>query len=393
VVRNLGEWGYQYVYRDEFDVVIEWSPKFLLIQRVAGFIRIMFGYDILVTFFNGSFFRYWLLSLAELVIFKLAGVRIIAVCYGSDVIQFDFPPPRFDWINHLLKDYPPANVAKHTAMVRGNIERITEASDFIVAGDHSLSPFLTRYDLNFKYFPIDCDSWVPLTETENEIPVIVHAPNHRNVKGTDLILAACDKLQRDGYKFELQIVEGIPRNEVRQIYRNADILVEELRMGASGLNGLECLALGKVVATYLNEEQLQDPAFDVPIVNINPENIEPVLRALVSVKTLRLRLGRAGRRAVERYHSFGAVGEVWDRIYRHLWFGAPLKLSETVIFDCSRRSRSLQEDPTEVGFWPVDVGDIMPQVRDAICTPPRIWARPGSSVHRRAAPIDPRETT
>ncbi len=104
VVRNLGEWGYQYVYRDEFDVVIEWSPKFLLIQRVAGFIRIMFGYDILVTFFNGSFFRSGLLSRAELVILKLAGVRIIAVCYGSDVIQFDFPPPRFDWINHLLKD-------------------------------------------------------------------------------------------------------------------------------------------------------------------------------------------------------------------------------------------------------------------------------------------------
>tara|TARA_B100001123_G_scaffold418129_1_gene521734 strand:- start:165 stop:749 length:585 start_codon:yes stop_codon:yes gene_type:complete len=194
---------------------------------------------------------------------------------------------------------------------------MSNVADMTIAGGHDFAP-LHAHTLNLKYYPIDCDEWTPLYDPGNSEPVIVHAPNHRHVKGTDHLLAACDRLRSQGYRFELRIVEGIPRNQVMEIYRSADILVEELRMGTHGLNGLECLALGKTVATYLNENHFPDPSCNNGIINTNPDNIDEVLKAVVSIPALRNRLGRNGRKAAEQYHSYEALGEVWDRIYRHL---------------------------------------------------------------------------
>ena len=377
VVNNPGTWGYRYLEPSEFDHIIETSPRNLLRQRIKGFLRVMFGYDIVVTFFNGSFFSVGLLRIAEFRLLKLAGLKIVTVSYGADVIQYDAPAPRFDWINQLRKDYPPRadhcesthTAATHDQFVRANIRRKGRVSNMLIASGHPLAT-MHPHDLNFRYFPIDCDEWQPLFETGNQVPVIVHAPNHRHVKGTDLLIEACDRLREAGYLFELRLVEGVPRDQVMEIYRKADILVEELLMGQGGLNGMEFLALGKTVATCLNQDQLLDPVFDEPIININPENVDEVLKVIVSIPALRLRLGLAGRATSEQYLSYQATGQVWDRIYRHLWFGDEMDLQTTSIFSPTRCPRGLTENPRDENFWPVPVGDIIDDIRAAVAVPP-----------------------
>ena len=369
VVRNPGNWGYRYLEMSEFDHIIENSPQHLLVQRIKGFLKVTFQYDILVTFFNGTFFRFGILRRAEFRLLKLAGIRIVTVSYGADVIRYDVPAPRFDWINQIQKDYPPKDIDKHNLKVRTDVQRLSDISDLVIAGGHAFPP-LHQHDLNFRYFPIDCDGWQPLYESGNSVPVIVHAPNHRHVKGTDHLLAACDRLREAGYLFELQLIERVPRNQVMELYRSADICIEEFLMGSGGLTGMEFLALGKTVATYLNEDQLKDPAFDEPIININPNNVDNVLKAVISVPALRLRLGRAGRKTAEQFLSYQATGEVWDRIYRHLWFGETMNLKTTQIFSPSRQPRSLTEDPCDEDFWPVPVTDLIDEIRAAVAAPP-----------------------
>ena len=365
-----GRWGYKYLEDSEFTHVFQTSSQYSFWPRARGFLMVLFRYDILVTFFNGTFFKLGLLARYEMHLLKVAGIKIVSVSYGGDVLYCDCPPkPRFDWINQMRKDHPPKDLSLHNQMVHENIERMTTAADFSIAADYSLSP-LHPHDLVFKYFPIDCAKWTPLYDTGNPVPVIVHAPNHRHVKGTDLLLAACDRLHQEGYRFELRLVEGIPRNQVMEIYRHADILVEEFRMGAHGLNGMEFLALGKTVATYLNEDHLRDPACNNGIININPGNVDEVLKVIVSIPKLRLRLGHNGRKAAEQYHSYKATGEVWDRIYRHLWFGDEMDLQTTSHFSPSRQPRSLSEDPCDEDFWPVPVTDLIDEIRAAVAAPP-----------------------
>ena len=371
VVRTAGNWGYRYLEMSEFDQIIENSPQHLLVQRTKGFLKVMFQYDILVTFFDGTFFRdgIGILGRVEFRLLKLAGIRIVTVSYGKDVVRYDVPAPRFDWVNQEKKDYPPRDINEHNLQVRTNVQRLSNVSDLVIAGDYSLSP-LHPHDLVFKYFPIDCDEWQPHYETGNSVPVVVHAPNHRHCKGTERIIAACERLEASGYQLELQLVEGVDRNKVADIYRSADIVLDQILMGVHGLTGLEGLALGKPVLTYLNQVHLRDPSCNNGIVNTNPDNIDEVLKAVVSIPALRNRLGRNGRKAAEQYHSYEALGEVWDRIYRHLWFGNEMDLQTTRHFSPSRQPRSLSEDPCDEDFWPVPVTDLIGEIRAAVAAPP-----------------------
>jgi glycosyltransferase involved in cell wall biosynthesis len=329
---------------------------------------VLLSYDIWVTFFNGAFFKASAFHRYEAPLLKLAGVKIVAVPYGSDVALFGAAPSRFDWLERWSNDCKLLyqNQESHNERVAEQVAHLSGYSDYIIGGDYSLTPFLPRHDLNFKYYPIDCEEWKPRYETENPVPVIVHASNHRNVKGTDILIQACERLKKHGLKFELKIIEQVPRSEVQEIYRKADILADQFIMGAYGLTALEGLAVGKPVLTYLSEEHLRDPVFNLPIVNTNLDNIDDVLKVLIGSAQLRQRLGIAGRQAVVQYQSCEAVGEVWDRVYRHLWFGDSLDLHTTRIFGPDRLARSLCEDPREPEFWPVDVSDLMVEIQTAL---------------------------
>jgi glycosyltransferase involved in cell wall biosynthesis len=367
VVTELDRWNYPYVFKEEVDRVVDLSGPRPLLARVNFLLELMFQYDILVTYYNCSFFKTKLLRSVELPLLKLSGLKLIVVSYGSDVTLFDSPPTRFDWVGRCLLDYPPkGSEAEHDGRVLRGIRRLTRWADFRIAGDYSLTPFVGLYDLVFKYFPIDCQTWQPVERNSIGAPRIIHAPNHRHQKGTATLEQTCRELADEGVPLELRIVEGVPRNEVQDLYCEADLLVEELCSGASGLNGLEFLALGKPVLVYVNSQQLADPAFDLPLVNTNIDNVADVLRAVLGVTALRDRLGAAGRHAVEQFQSFSAISEVWQRIYEHLWQGSPLDLESTRHFGPNRQPRSRSENPRHAEFWPVPVDDLLSDIRLAI---------------------------
>jgi len=48
---------------------------------------------------------------------------------------------------------------------------------------------------------------------------------------------------------------------------------------------------------------------------------------LVENPQLRRELGVAGRKYVLKYHSYEAVGRMWDSIYRKVWYGEDIDLA------------------------------------------------------------------
>ena len=122
--------------------------------------------------------------------------------------------------------------------------------------------FLPRVDLTFKYFPVNLEQLQPLYRPANPVPVIVHAPNHRNLKGTEFLLRAAERLQSRGVAFKLQLVERVAHDEATQIYRQADIIADQFRGGTYGVFALEGMALGKPVLSYLDQESLTADDWD-----------------------------------------------------------------------------------------------------------------------------------
>jgi glycosyltransferase involved in cell wall biosynthesis len=300
--------------------------------RVVGdyliFAWLLRRYDVFHCFFDGGFLRRTPLRRFEAQLLHLAGKKLVALPYGSDVAV----PSRIaslEWRHGLLRNYP--YLGQDEATRETWIDYYSRHADYVVA---CLVHFetLPRWDLlTIHYYPIDTDEWAPTIgdagHDGRDGPVtVVHAPNHRALKGTEALIRACDELRAEGLKVELKLLERVPNAEVRAVVASADILAEQLILGYA-LTAMEGMSLGKPVVSNLSDERYyglflqQTRLATCPIVSATPDSVRDALRRLVVDPELRRRLGVDARRYVLREHSYAAMAELWSAIYRRVWFG------------------------------------------------------------------------
>jgi len=324
--------------------------------------------DINVAYFDVMFFgpsQAWA-NRFVLKLMKTCGIRIIVMAHGGDVTYRTRYRSRFDWIGRVQANHPLWDLETTAPATLQRIHTYCEVADLVLPGDSSLVRQIPRNDLLFKFFPIDTGAVRDHGVSSRSVPVIVHAPTARSTKGTDYFLAAIERLAAKGIRSELRLIEKMPRGEALEMYADADIVADQLCIGAYGTLSLESLAMGKPTLTYLDQEHLGDPIFNLPVVNTTPENVEPVLAVLLQVPELRRRLSSAARKAMEMYQSIDALAEVWDQIYRKVWRGEALRLEVTRHFSPSRTVRSFVEDPADMSFWPVPVDDLADDIARAL---------------------------
>jgi hypothetical protein len=164
---------------------------------------------------------------------------------------------------------------------------------------------------------LELAAYTPRPPSDNDRPLVVHAPSDRRRKGTAHVIRACEELG-----VELDIVEGLPHQEARKRYERADIVVEQLSAGWHGVFGLEAMALGKPVVTYLKDDVVRrtEEAFGVgvPIVSANKETLAERLRPLVESPSERRRIGAESRAYVERVHDIDKVADRLLELYSRL---------------------------------------------------------------------------
>jgi glycosyltransferase involved in cell wall biosynthesis len=164
---------------------------------------------------------------------------------------------------------------------------------------------------------IDVAAIEPAPPAERERPVVVHAPSSRARKGSEHVIAACERLG-----VELDLVEGLDHREAFERYRNADIVVDQLNAGWYGVFAIEAMALGKPVVTFLHDEAVRrtEEAFgiEMPIVRATKETLADVLHPLVASPDDRRRVGAASRAYVERVHDVERVADRLLALYAEL---------------------------------------------------------------------------
>lgn len=164
---------------------------------------------------------------------------------------------------------------------------------------------------------IELEAYRPAPPSDRERPLVVHAPSSRARKGTEHVLAACAELPVD-----LDVVEGLPNEQARERYARADIVVEQLNAGWHGMLGIEAMALGKPVVTFLHDEAVRrteaEFEMEVPIVNATKETLVDALKPLVASPDLRRRIGAASRAYVEHVHDADKVADRLLGIYARL---------------------------------------------------------------------------
>ena len=155
---------------------------------------------------------------------------------------------------------------------------------------------------------------------ENTFPVkIIHAPNHRQFKGTKYLVEAVEKLKQRGYEIELQLIEKIPNEEALRLYREADIIAEQFLIGWHGYLAVEGMSLGKPVVCFIRKPFEDYPlGKNCPIISADPDGLEETLAWLIENPQIRMELGKRGREYVEEVFSLESVGSRLDRIYQSM---------------------------------------------------------------------------
>ena len=167
---------------------------------------------------------------------------------------------------------------------------------------------------------LDLDEWQFVGIRNNPRPLVVHAPSNNAVKGTDFVLKAVEKLQiEQKLPFEFKLIKGMKHEEARKWYEKADIVVDQLMIGATGVLSLEAMALGKPVILYLRED-LFKPFYgsELPCANANPDTIIDVLRELISDYEWRQHLSVLGRKTVEKHHDVNQVIKSFTSLYEEV---------------------------------------------------------------------------
>lgn len=153
----------------------------------------------------------------------------------------------------------------------------------------------------------------------NEIPVIVHAPSQKDIKGTSYVEKAIQSLKSKGYKFEFRLIHGIPYQEAHRVFRDeADIIVDQFILGGIGQLAFEGMYYGKPVISYLIPSVMDEHFPDCPIVNATIDNLDKKIAWLLEHPEERIKLGKAGRAFVERHLDLEVLNKKIWVIYKEV---------------------------------------------------------------------------
>ena len=175
---------------------------------------------------------------------------------------------------------------------------------------YALNPDLLAMLPQAQFLPYARDvlQWVPHYPEPRRQPHVLHAPTHRGIKGTQFLVEATERLQREGVQFNLEMIENLPHAEAQRRYKEADLVVDQLFLGWYGGFAVEAMALGKPVIAYLRGSDLhvvpREMRAELPVIDAIPATIYNVLKEWLTVRRNELpERGRAARAYVERWHD------------------------------------------------------------------------------------------
>ncbi len=209
---------------------------------------------------------------------------------------------QYESLGHSRDMQQKFRAAGFTALVRPELE------DFI-----QRDIFPDYYKINNR---IDVKNIQPCyPAVDNKKPLVIHASTARHAKGTGYILNAIEAL-KSRFDLEFVLIENMPALKIHELMKRADIVIDQLILGAFGTTALEAMAYGKPVICYIEPELEKKTGESLPIVNASPDTIAEKLEILIQSPEMRNEKGKQGRGYVEQYHNAEKIALQLIDIYR-----------------------------------------------------------------------------
>lgn len=250
---------------------------------------------------------------------KLTGGKFIFMPYGADA--FEYSKISDLTLRHMLN----INYSKHgreEKKIEKRLREIYKYSDCIVACPIHINNLSSWDILPVHYYPIDSENIPRKVFNSSEKFIISHSPNHRGAKGTEFIIQAVSELKKEGVDLELDLLEKLPNKEVLVRLSKSDLLIEQVVGGCYAMSGMEGMAVGIPVISYMSESstevfRMYSYLNECPVVN-SGRDIKTLKEAIKYSIHNRKEIGEKGLEFVKKYHSLESNALMWNRIFDYV---------------------------------------------------------------------------
>ncbi|MDP2192933.1 MAG: hypothetical protein Q8K36_00175 [Alphaproteobacteria bacterium] len=284
-----------------------WMDKFPNMRKYYVFFQVTFYMpqflyknDCFIFFWNRSFFPMNL----DLILLKFLKKKIAIFHCGDDV--------RYRPIHNILmkkegvKDvYPKLKEAFPNLSFVQKIfyQKFPHFLNIPVYTLMQIETFLDRGAYHFRFY--QKDFLAPHHKTNNDIPIIVHAPSNRDIKGTQIVLEAIEMLRNQNIKFNFLLLENKVNTEVLKILKVADIVIDYpgTWVGRLAVEGMahSCIVFGAFNPQY------EKCYWDLPILPFtkNPAELAEGIRRILLDQKKKSQYKEKSFHAYQTYYNSG----------------------------------------------------------------------------------------
>ena len=237
------------------------------------------------------------------------GIKVGLISHGSEVRL----PSRHRELEPSSPFFEPMNGRTQTLETRakGNIAVL----DRLAMPEFVSTPDLLEFRPNATWLPLltDAAKWITLSPSQlgDRLPVVLHVPSSRPaLKGSKPIHDALVALQEEGV-IEYLEVNGVPYESMPSYVERADIVVNQVGIGAYGTLALESMIAGRAVVTQVwpsvREYILDQTGMKLPIIEANARSVYSVVREIARNPTAYSSVGGDSRIYANKVHNMEVV--------------------------------------------------------------------------------------
>ena len=240
---------------------------------------------------------------ADLHVYKELGKKTVIHYVGSDIRMYSIASRINPYLALAEDDYFKYHFITEHKVFHNLVQFSTYVDMYFTVGNEFKSVLSSWYTRSYEYCqPLDVTRFTNDYKKTDDRFLIVHAPSNSAIKGTKFIVEAINSL-KEKYDFDFILVQNKTNAEAMEIYKKADLIIDQLILGWHGVFAVEAMALGKPVVCHICDYAKEGYPEGLPIINGNPDNIKEVIEWALNNKKELNEIGRRGREYVEEHHD------------------------------------------------------------------------------------------
>ena len=240
----------------------------------------------------------------EIAALESEGVSVAYLCHGTDIRDPDRHTRLTPW--SLYPEDPRTDVLRADARTNFQLLSTVRRPTFVSTPDLILDvPWAT-------WCPVVVDARRFATDSPpfaRERVRVVHAASAPLQKGSHYIAPALESLVQKG-TVEFRLITGTPAAEMPAVFGEADVVIDQFRVGSYGVAACEAMAAGRVVVghvlPFVRERVEAEYGMPLPIVEATPDTLHETIERLVHDRDAARRIAAAGPAYVQMVHSGAA---------------------------------------------------------------------------------------